>query len=448
MRKFSVMAMVFMALSLPVTMVSCGDDDPVEQPGGGGGGQGGDQGDGDDEGQGGQGTPGGVLSENEAKERLNNVADNLISQLNSADFNELSDVWYDVERETTDGSVFDSWIDAALDACEVHTAGDDILRLYQAANFYGQFELQDGKWVQTDTDVNNLALVFNDKQGNRCSLIVACSAGGTEIHHEEFDDEEWDWVSSYPYGGYYVTTRYENRFVVPEQINLRFTRGGQTPIEATVNTNLRLSDPSGEFNYKTDMAEVTVEVKAENYSVVVDKVMFNAGREAAASVTFSKGGRKLISASVEAAGDLSDDNNPMGSVSPIEIDIMGEVQLRGYINDIHLLSDCIEEADDNEGNETLFKDAVERANQYIDLGLYFNSSERSASVELYPFEDRGWYYTYWYYEPVMKFPSGASYSFEQYFDEDYFDNVVRRFKDMVESFVKLVDETEGENIDW
>ena len=443
------MAMVFMALSLPVTMVSCGDDDPVEQPGGGGDDQGGDQGDGDDEGQGGQGTPGGVLSESEAKERLNTIATNLISQLNSADFNELSDVWYDVEKETDDASVFDDWIDAALNACEVHTAGDDILRLYQAANFYGQFELQsDGKWVQTDTDVNNLALVFNDKQGNRCSLILACSAGGTEIHHEEFDDEDWDWVSSYPYGGYYVTTRYENRFVVPEQINLRFTRGGQTPIEATVTTSLRLSDPSGEFNYKTDMAEVTVEVKAENYSVVVDKVMFNAGREAAASVKFLKDGRELISASVEAAGDLSDDDNPMGSVSPIEIDIMGEVQIRGGINDIHLLADCIEEADTVDTDESRYKDAISRANQYIDLGLYFNSSERSAFVELYPFEERGWYSTYWDNEPVMKFPSGASYSFEQYFDEEYFDNVVRRFKDMVESFVKLVDETEGENIDW
>ena len=435
------MAMVFMALSLPVTMVSCGDDDPVEQPGGGGD----DQGDGDDEGQGGQGTSGGVLSENEAKERLNTIATNLISQLSAADFQELSNVWYDVEEATDDGSVFGDWINAALDACEVHTAGDDILRLYQVSNFYGQFELQnDGKWVQTDTDVNNLALVFNDNQGNRCSLILNCSGSETEIHHESFDTKDRDWVNSYPYGGYYVTTRYENRFMLPERINIKFMRDGQTPVEATVTTSLRMADADGEFNYKTDMAEVTVEVKAENYSVVVDKVMFNAGRDAAASVKFLKDGRELISASVEAAGDLSDDDNPMGSVSPIEIDIMGEVQLRGYINDIHLLADCIEEADDNDGNETVFKDAVERANQYIDLGLYFNNSERSASVELYPFEERGWYSTYWCYEPMMKFPSGASYSFEEYFDEDYFNNVVRQFKNMVNGFVDLV----GEEVDW
>lgn len=455
MKKISVLAMMFVALSLPVTFVSCGDDDPTETAGGdGGAGGGGDDepGGGDDEPGGGDDEPGGgsgnqILDLDQQKAELKNTANELMGMFRAADFNRISDLGHYVDNNTDDGSVVEDWWESCVDACEMPAAGNDIMNLYRASNFYGQFELRNGRWQQTASDVNYLEFRVTDASGQLCVLHLECSGQETTIHHEEFDDE--DWYYYYDNGNYYsVVTRIENRFVIPERINITLTQGSETLASVMVNTNLTLQSADGEFNYKTDRADVSAQVSAADYTVTVDRVMFNAGRDAEVQAVLSKGGMTLLTVSATANGNLDNDDDLQGSIPTVNLDILGRVRLGGTISDVDELATAMDEADNNSYNEAAFRAALDRANGYIDMGLYFNGNgSPSANVILYPFYEDDYYYgTEWYYEPAIMFSDGSSYSLATYFDEEYYDSVITQFTDLVNSFIHLVDA--GENVDW
>ncbi len=249
MKKIKFFAMVFMALSVQSALVSCGDDNPsgdggIEQGGQTGGGSG-------DEG--GQSAPG--LSTVEQKQRLEQAANELMGLVDAADFSSLADLIDYVAENSSDGSEVDSWFDHCAGLCEVSATDDLVKNVYKASNFYGQFELRNGRWTQTASNVQYLEFRFTDGSGAPCSLRLDCSGAETPVHHESFDDEEWDY--NYSSDGYYsVMTRIENTFVVPERIDVTLTQGGATLATASLGSDISISSGSGDFDYKRDRAEL------------------------------------------------------------------------------------------------------------------------------------------------------------------------------------------------
>lgn len=287
MKKIKFFAMVFMALSVQSALVSCGDDNPsgdggIEQGGQTGGGSG-------DEG--GQSAPG--LSTVEQKQRLEQAANELMGLVDAADFSSVADLIDYVAENSSDGSEVDSWFDHCAGLCEVSATDDLVKNVYKASNFYGQFELRNGRWTQTASNVQYLEFRFTDGSGAPCSLRLDCSGAETPVHHESFDDEEWDY--NYSSDGYYsVMTRIENTFVVPERIDVTLTQGGATLATASLGSDISISSGSGDFDYKRDRAELSLAVAVGAYGVAVDRVAFNAGRTAAFSQKLTKDGRELV----------------------------------------------------------------------------------------------------------------------------------------------------------
>lgn len=438
MKKIKFFAMVFMALSVQSALVSCGDDNPS---GDGGIEQGGQTGGGSGDG-GGQSAPG--LSTVEQKQRLEQAANELMGLVDAADFSSVADLIDYVAENSSDVSEVDSWFDHCAGLCEVSATDDLVKNVYKASNFYGQFELRNGRWTQTASNVQYLEFRFTDGSGAPCSLRLDCSGAETPVHHDSFDDEEWDY--NYSSDGYYsVMTRIENTFVVPERIDVTLTQGGATLATASLGSDISISSGSGDFDYKRDRAELSLAVAVGAYGVAVDRVAFNAGRTAAFSQKLTKDGRELVTLAMEADGDLTDDDNLTGRLTSLDFNILDKVWLKGSISSIDRFARYLDSAGANSRDEAAYKADLERANGLMELGLYFAGVDGpSASMRLYPFSERGYYGEEWYCEPVLVFPDGSSYStMQSYFADGFFESVIESFKKLGDDFVRVFDQEAG-----
>ena len=438
MKKIKFFAMVFMALSVQSALVSCGDDNPS---GDGGIEQGGQTGGGSGDG-GGQSAPG--LSTVEQKQRLEQAANELMGLVDAADFSSVADLIDYVAENSSDGSEVDSWFDHCAGLCELSATDDLVKNVYKASNFYGQFELRNGRWTQTASNVQYLEFRFTDGSGAPCSLRLDCSGAETPVHHDSFDDEEWDY--NYSSDGYYsVMTRIENTFVVPERIDVTLTQGGATLATASLGSDISISSGSGDFDYKRDRAELSLAVAVGAYGVAVDRVAFNAGRTAAFSQKLTKDGRELVTLAMEADGDLTDDDNLTGRLTSLDFNILDKVWLKGSISSIDRFARYLESAGANSRDEAAYKADLERANGLMELGLYFAGVDGpSASMRLYPFSERGYNGEEWYCEPVLVFPDGSSYStMQSYFADGFFESVIESFKKLGDDFVRVFDQEAG-----
>lgn len=432
MKKLSFWVMMFMVMIVPVMMVSCGDDD---EPVGGSTGPGGEP-------------PMTQIDVNAQKQIISNTAEELIGKFNAADFRQVVDLFEYVDKNSQNGDEIGAWFEQCVQMCMVSFSDSLVENVYKLSNFYGQFELRNGLWTKTSSKVNFLEFNFTDDEGQPCSLRLTCSGKDTPVHHDSFDDT---YRMYYEDNGeyYYLMTRIKNTFVIPENINITLTRRGNSVAAAQMTSNISLRGGDDEFDYKRDGIELSAEVSVGNYKWTVDKVAFNAGRSASFSESLSKDGQKLVSLSMTASGDVTDETNLSGGLTSLNFDILGKVAIKGNINDITKFSVIMEDVDDICTDEMMFKEKLQSANNLLDLKLYLNGSNSAcAYLQLYPFVDEDSYYgQIWYYQPVIMFSDGTSYStFASYFDETTYQGVIKKFYDMAYEFMALVDK--NANIAW
>ena len=437
MKKISYLVMLLVTLSLPVAFVACGDDDPVENNGGGGGDKD-DDGDDDDDVE----VDTGVLPVAKQKQLLESTALELMGMVNANDFKAIADIANYMGELETDDRELDDWADACMDACETSVSDELVKRLWKASNFKGMFELKNNTWRLTGPN-KDLQFWFPDANGQQCVLKLVYSGKETKVRHESLDSEDWDYVWT-GNGGYEVVTRYENTFVIPENIIVTLTRNNELLAEVKTTVTLSVADASGEFNLQADKVNATAQVKVGDYEVVATKAAFTGGTTAAGqcAAKLVKAGRTLVSLKAEMDGDLSDVEYPVAGKMAMEFDVLGKVQLRGVIEDIDKVNKYLDKADDNYTNESVFKSNLENANSLMNIRLYFNGSNNSSAYfKYYPFEENDYYGKQWYYEAVVAFDEdGSSYStMESYFDEIFFENVIDKFKQLGDDFAGLVD---------
>ena len=167
MRKLSFLAMMFMALSLPMTMVSCGDDD---EPAGEQGGPGGEDGNKDDEGGNDEddGGSAGVVQLDSIRQKmiLEETANELLSRVDAADFRVAAGLLEFVDQNSADGSDISKWADAGLELCCANATDSLVEMVYSMSNFCGRFELRDGRWLLSPDQVGYLEFNFTDGEKN------------------------------------------------------------------------------------------------------------------------------------------------------------------------------------------------------------------------------------------------------------------------------------------
>ncbi len=427
--------MLFMTVALPATLVSCSDDD-------------------DDGG-------GGTVPPAEQKANLESTANELMNRISASDFEEITDLIEYVDESTYDDGIVEHWFDVSVNSCEIYSSDSRCEYIYSAANFTGVFALQDGRWVQLNNNVDYLEFQFKSRNGENCVLKVTRSGKETLVHHEEFDSWDYEYTGDYYDSwdnwvpGSYKETYEINSIYIPENINVELKKGGSTLASSTIHTSVNLANGS-EFDHRTDNLDITSNLKVKNYEIIVERLNYQNGKSAAVSAKFNKAGETLMSISATADGDLSNEENLRGSVRNINFDILGMTQIKGQITDINAMNAKLDEAEDNEDNEHVYKSCIDAANNYLDMGLYFNGSgDKSAYIKLYPFYDEydSYYwngstyvprtYGYWDYEAVMMFPDGSAHStLEDYFEQNFSESVINRFENLVNDFENLVEDEE------
>ena len=133
----------------------------------------------------------------------------------------------------------------------------------------------------------------------------------------------------------------------------------------------------------------------------------------------------------------------------VKIDILGKIQIQGKATKIHAIVDKLEAAKKNKESESEYKSYIKEANEYLDLGLYFNNNSlKQATAYLEPFEKTGSRYSYpngyqsykyWTWDMVIKFGDESTYStMANYFSRSNFRSVYGDVESLIESYSKLV----------
>lgn len=394
---------------------ACGDssNDPVD-PNPGGGNEGG-------------GTET-IVTAAQAKQSLDRTSQELLSKISANEFEEYKQMM-DVDVSDKAGVIKD-WFEACVEACEINANPDN--HLWKAANFVGEFELQQGTWVQTKKGGDHLSFTYYDAQQKKCVITLKASAEATEIHHSVFDEEDWVWI-----GGQATVTRYENRFMLPKQVDITATREGKNMGTVSVTSNVKTGK---EVDLSKDEVDVTSVVTIGAYKAEVKKAVYKAGKTAEAKVVFSKNGEELITLEGNGNGNItpSGEKSEFGQIN-ITMNILGKAKFVYKILDGNLYYNNLSKADDNDGDESMFKLFVENANKQVDAKLYLDGSvSPAAKIYLAPYlEEEYGSYKYWDYEYWLEFTDGSKYSYEDYFNEQHFKTVSDKIQSLIDDFKNL-----------
>lgn len=394
---------------------ACGDssNDPVD-PNPGGGNEGG-------------GTET-IVTAAQAKQSLDRTSQELLSKISANEFEEYKQM-LDVDVSDKAGVIQD-WFEACVEACEIKANPDN--HLWNAANFVGEFELQQGTWVQTKKGGDHLSFIYHDAQQKKCVITLKASAEATEIHHSVFDEEEWEWTGSQE-----IVTRYENRFMLPTQIDITATREGVTKGAVSVTSHVKTGK---EVDLSKDELDVTSVVTIGAFKAEVKKAVYKAGKTAEAKVVLSKNGEELITLEGNGNGNItpSGEKSEFGQIN-ITMNILGKAKFVYKILDGNLYYNNLDKAYDNDGDESMFKLFVENANKQVDAKLYLDgATSPAAKVYLAPYlaEEYG-PYKYWDYEYWLEFTDGSKYSYEDYFNEKQFKTVSDKINSLIDDFKDL-----------
>ena len=474
------MIKLFAALSvvamLGLGVSSCGgdDDNPAENSKEqGGGSQGGGGGEGS--------TP---MTKAEQTTLLESTAREFVAMAPASDFEELTAMFKEARKISSQN--VDNWVNGIFEGA-VETLSDELIDSYYSeyyesytyerhfkasfviSNYKGHFEVQDGKWVLVQSNVDDLKFTFKDSNNNVWVLRAEATGPFKKVHMFDLHDYGYDYDYTYSYYDYKSVYRFYNDYkecviAVPKTLSVTLTKNNAQKVKTTVNAEL--SDiPGEEFDISKNDISCNALVEVKDYKINVSQVVYKHNSSVAVNLTVAKGSKQMLSVAV--SGDLS--GIPSVNVSAfsnhiesdawknaegsalVKVDILGKVQIQGKATKIHAIVDKLKAARQNRESESEFKSCIKEANEFLDLGLYFNNmSLKQATAYLESFEKTGYHYyyydgfqyqpyKYWGWDMVIKFGDDSSYStMANYFSRTNFRSVFADVESLIESYSKLV----------
>lgn len=317
-----------------------------------------------------------------------------------------------------------------------------------ASNFLGRWESRNGKWTYSPAD--DLQFTFKNKSQQDCVLRLKTSGNVAKVHLFDLDDWQDDDPTKEINGTYYYTDYYDRTAYtigVPERIEVTLTEGSTELVSQTIVTDLS-SITSEEFDLSRSTLTFSSTTKFNNgYTINVENIKYNAtgtsGRttlvknnETLLSATFSSDLKNVPKKTLTDWYNMDDDEiekvleNTTNSNGAFSLNILGKIQVKGILNDVHKLVDALDEAYDNDEDEKAFKSALDKANSCFDVTIYYNGGiAKQAYMTLTPFFEDSWYSSWWDAECTINFPDGTSYSFDEYFNEDDFKDLIDAIED-------------------
>lgn len=414
--------------------------------------------------------PGGeVLTPDDQKLKLEEVAENFMDEYPAAEFEEFFSL-ADKFADTYLDNVNESYWDPFFEYCEER--GEEMFffedkeekkngEIHRSWNMEAFLEFSDihglltlGATSATCEDYDGTKVVFSLGKDN---YVVELNASGKtteavytyeniygyEDYNGYWDEQNGYWVDDY------VMVHSKNHYYfevqVPEKINLTVTKNGKDFASAVFVFENSFSADGVDITM--DCFHITATVTIDGHSVVLGKSGYDAATGKAAVTYALKKGEDVIvygqfSGDVKAELVTEDDEWSGGYDTytyldcklaknfDFYLDILGKLQVRGKCSDAVSLAENVENFWDAE-NDNQAERALDNINNYFELGLYYDmtSSLQAEIVMDYFVEEDDYYGDTWYeLEPIIVFPDGSKYAFYEYFDEDSFTGLESSFE--------------------
>lgn len=297
------------------------------------------------------------------------------------------------------------------------------------------YTYNDGEWEESNIDSKAIKFVWDDS-------VASLSWNNSTKWQYDFEDEDVNYV-----------------VYIPKSITFVMTINGKECVRIEI--DIKVADNSKSINL-----DVVAQVNG-GYEVAVSSAADNRGLEAGAHI--KKGGKKLLSSvAVVAINDFTDIDNWLCEyeefgdtyvyIDPSEYFVenvkSGAVQLDvlnvSFIaqGDFKNMYHKVEELDDIYGNDGYYDDEKEKKyyNEVCDLIndnvkaviIYNDTKEKIADVVMQVTSDSYYGYNEYYIEPILLFPDGSKYAFEDYFTERAFGDLFDAIEELAEEFENVM----------
>lgn len=395
-----------------------------------------------------------VLSPEESKEKLMDVAKRMVGKFNTTDQKEaieLADQVYDKyekyswdELENYFGHRYDAlfymphYVSGVMKGHMAPTAFD---KMYEFS-FAGEsaiFEADDANksWKYVGKSDDN-SVIMRCKDNNGYQLEAKCWGEGKTKEYE------YTWYDSYD------NVNRTIKVVLPRKVFFTLTHGKKSEIiRVEFEQDLQKNDHA-KFSLLAKVTTLSwttdVEINSTHGSAAV---AFNYGNERLFALAANLPSYKLIdkqdSQSYEdwlrQYEDRYDELLKSIGGGSAAVDIFGEVQGRAKIeNGGKLYQDIVKWSDKSSDSKESADEFCRIINECQTNGIYYNSDVKQAEVFMQTTSDGYGYYP----EPVMSFPDGTTYAFEAYFVQKPFTDLQKTVEDLVNKYIKLSDYLYGE----
>lgn len=349
------------------------------------------------------------------------------------------------------------------DWSELEEVGEDLID-----DFYREKQKSSHKWEYTYTvflsnctgvvtlgkrgaeyqDSDETKLIIEDVEGEDWEAVLVAKNLKTVFlgewlatyYNYEWDEESWEYKDVEYEEIYNITVE------IPNSLTFDVSREGQFVASLTVNFDYRIGNDG--VDYSSDRIGVSVEMKVDDLVMTLEQASVDAATgEIVYSQTLTKGGMFIVSQKLSASAVIEleeEDGEVLEAVvdkasANVELNLLGELQLKGTCTDFVKLIEPLEEELDSERD---CERAAERATALIDINVYYDCTPTvQAKIEFEPLSDYDDYYgkeVYWI-APVIVFEDGSRYLFEKYFKERDFRDLIESFEDFVLDYEDMID---------
>lgn len=391
---------------------------------------------------GGKDTPGEVKTDSteaqkgsqEQMQTLINTANNFMSKVNSADFNNVKQVT-DALQNLNGDEIID-WVE---DCVGVYVNGEgnkgSVERpLWRTSNFTGHFRQSGNSIVKEDGTFDDIQVTFNDAGGSPCVAKVTSSGNTTNVSATFFNFSDWNWN----YNDGWIETKYENSYAIPQNVVATLTQNGKEIIQVTVNTTF---SGAGQFPTQSSISNLVTTVKINNYVVTVNRSAISSS-QVSADLTLAVNDETLLHLTGTANGSYKEDSDENINVefgaTDVTCDVMGKVQTSFQTTNLQRFFENTREFEDYMDSNTA-QSLLQAINSLSSGNLYFDKNTVPSATIFFSASSNGYSNdgTNYYYElmPVLRFASdNREIAFENYFTESNFKSVIDTYDNLVRSF--------------
>lgn len=320
---------------------------------------------------------------------------------------------------------------------------------YQIADFTGiyQPDMDTKTWIKTG---ESSSVIYRCKVNGKDAEISVVPADGE--YSENFTGWDYDW--GYDENGNWYDEEYEVKYTVKVPRNVKFDMvyAGKSLANATV-----VSDYT-----KAKSATATVAANIANLTVNSSANLTNS--DCVASYTVSMGGTNIIDGEAKLTGnhlcdleyvqnlygeeddedwydeddDYVDPAWAMFSTGAFNANILGRMFVKASNDNLADLFKTAGNVDDEEEGDV--KSLVNYLNSNINTAFYLGGATEPTGnftwrAKKYTENWGGGYsYSYWSTEPMLTFKDGTTYSFEEYFSEKNFGDIVSMYESLVKTY--------------